>query len=80
MQYEVVYQRVIDDHNDVGYCDDKKKILYIKLGLEKLEELDTFIHEIFHAVEKEYKIKINHTKLDKLATALAEAIVANKLI
>lgn len=78
--YEVVYQRVIDEPNDIGYCDDKKKILYIKLDLEHFDELDVFLHEYLHALSFLYKIRISHKTLDKLGTALAESLIANKWV
>lgn len=75
--YEIVYQRTIDNPNDLGYCDDKKRILYIKLGLDEFTELDTGIHEILHAITHLHKIRISHNNLDKLATALAHLITDN---
>ena len=79
VQYEIVYQKTIDRENDLGYCDDKTKHLYIKTGLDKRTELDAFLHEFFHALTHQYKIRIGHTNLDKLATALADVILLNKL-
>lgn len=79
-QYEIVYQKVIDNIEDIGYCDDKKKIIYIKLGLDKKTELDTFIHELLHAIQHKYKLRISHNNIDKLGTALAEIILLNKLL
>jgi hypothetical protein len=75
--YEIVYQRIIDNPNDLGYCDDKKRILYIKLGLDELTELDTAIHEVLHALTYLHKIRISHSNLTKLATALAVLILDN---
>ena len=78
--YEVVYQEIIDKIDDWGYCDDDKKILYIKLGLDKEQELDTFTHEMLHAMCHHHKIKISHKALDKLATALAGTVTLNEWI
>lgn len=75
--YEVVYSELIDNPEDIGYCDDKKKILYIKLGLDDDTALDVFTHEFLHALCHLHKIKIAHKTLDKLATALAETITLN---
>ena len=78
VQYEVVYQKEIDKPADLGYCDDKTRHLYIKLGLDKRTELDAFLHEFFHALTHQYKIRISHNNLDKIATALADVIILNK--
>lgn len=75
--YEIVYQRLIDKPDDLGYCDDDKKILYIKLGLSDFDELDAFIHEMLHALTHRHKIRISHGNLDKLATALAHFVTDN---
>jgi Zn-dependent peptidase ImmA (M78 family) len=77
--YEVVYQEQIgDDPKDIGYCDDETKHIYIKLGLDQLDELDTQIHELLHAVCHSYRVKLPHKELDKLATALAKVILLNQ--
>ena len=75
--YEVVYQETIDDPDDIGYCDDDKKTLYIKLGLGKELTLDVLTHELLHSITHQYKIKIKHSELDKLATALVEVCKLN---
>lgn len=78
--YEVVFVREIDEPNDIGYCDDEKKILYIKIGLDKVEELDTFAHETLHAICHQHKIKLGHKTLDKLATAIVNTLIINEWI
>lgn len=79
--YEKVYQDLIgNDVKTIGYCDSATKHLYIKLGLSKLLEKDTEAHELLHAICDEYKIKINHSELDKLATALVRVFMLNKWI
>ena len=76
--YEVVYTHLVDKPDDMGYCDDKKKILFLKLALSEQDTLDTFIHETLHAICHKHKIRIGHTTLDKLSTAIAETILLNK--
>lgn len=78
--YEVVYQKIIDDPEDIGYCDDEKKILYIKLGLNKTDTFDVLLHECLHAISLHYKIKLSHKTLDRLATALVDIAKLNGLI
>lgn len=79
--YEKVYQKVIGEEPETwGYCDDKLKLIYIKLCLSEFDELDTTIHETLHAICLHYGIKIKHTELDKLGTALTKVGVLNDLI
>lgn len=83
LTYEKVYQDVIGDpkHPDAknthGYCDDETKHLYIKLGLTKLEQQQAEMHELLHAIIFRYKIKISHTQMDRLATALVDVCRLN---
>lgn len=79
--YEKVYQELIgDDPKTIGYCDDETKHLYIKLGLDEITEQDCTLHEILHAICYRYKIKISHSELDKLSTALIKVARLNDWI
>jgi len=81
--WQIKFKRVVDKDakgkplDTVGLCDPSERIIYIQLGLSPTETLDVFIHEILHAIEDEYRIKLsakNHRKGDRVYK-LSEAIV-----
>lgn len=80
--YEKVYQELIgEDPNTLGYCDDETHHIYLKLNMEKFDELDTLIHELLHAVCIHNKIKLRHqTQLDPLATAITKFLILNNFV
>lgn len=61
----------------VGYCDDKKKQIYLEHGRPHSEMLATLIHEVLHAFEKEYSISLTHPTVYKLEHALSDFLHAN---
>jgi hypothetical protein len=76
--YERVFQELIgDDPNTIGYCDSLTRHLYIKLNLSKRLEEETEAHELLHAIADEYGVKIAHSELDKLATAIIKVMRLN---
>ncbi len=77
--YKIRFVKVIRGHgpNVVGLCDDGRKLITLKRGQGKKELFSTFAHELCHAFEAEYGIKINHKEIYKLETAVVELFIKN---
>ena len=58
--YQVVWVDSFKDPKQRGECDDLAKQIAILKGMSERETLETFIHELLHAVELEYGIPIPH--------------------
>jgi len=79
--YEVVRQDLIKNDPDcLGLCDGDARIIFIKSNLSEAEELKTFIHEAFHALEFEFDIKIPHSTIHKLEAPIIRILKLNKWI
>lgn len=75
--YRVVVRDKIEDKSTVGLCDQTRKIIYLVPWQGKFAGMQTFIHEILHAIEKEYNAKIPHDKLDSIAQGLCDFVLQN---
>jgi hypothetical protein len=58
--------------DDCGACDMGDKIILISKNHEEGSVLATFWHEVLHAFEEEYKIKLGHPLIEKLEHAIAQ--------
>lgn len=65
---------VLDDAF-AGGCHFESKVLMISSRQSKSEALASLFHEILHAIEAEYKVKLGHGKINKLEYALAEVFL-----
>jgi Zn-dependent peptidase ImmA (M78 family) len=73
--YDVKFKRKLD-RNRRGECCADGEIL-IALGQNRDEVLRTLVHELFHAIEFAYEIKIPHALIYKLEGPVAELIKDN---
>lgn len=62
-----------------GYCDTESQTLEVLKGLDLLTLVATFVHEVGHAIEDEYGIKIPHRLLHALDIPIARFIIDNFL-
>jgi hypothetical protein len=60
---------------DLGGCDMTNKIILISKRQSKNDMLATFWHELLHAIEYEYRVKLGHPKIEKLEYDLAEVLL-----
>lgn len=74
--WKVRFVRKISD-NTLGLCDPSEKTIYIKQGQSYQERLDTFLHEVVHAINFEYNFEIKHNHVYKLAEAMAKIYIEN---
>ncbi len=65
------------DASVFGLCDDGDKIIWIRRQQSPRGMFRTFIHELLHAVESEYKLNLNHKRINVLELALEALITDN---
>jgi len=78
--YKIAWCKVIDEARTLGYCEDSAQIIYMKDGQEIDETFKTMIHELVHAMDHVYGMKLRHTQVRKLELALAEFLIQNDII
>jgi hypothetical protein len=61
----------------VGLCDEARREILIKSGMSSDETLKTLLHELLHAMEFEYSIKIPHEAIYQYEEALFDFFCAN---
>ncbi len=61
----------------VGLHDPNRIEILIKAGMSEDDTLKTLLHELVHAIEYEYEIKISHSGVYKFEEALFDFICAN---
>lgn len=61
----------------VGLCDEARREILIKRGLSADETLKTLLHELLHAMEFEYSIKMPHEAVYQYEEALFDFFCAN---
>ena len=62
-----------------GLCDPSEQTIYIKMGQSPEERLKTFLHELLHIFEAEYKIDIPHRLVHRLEDPFARFLIDNYL-
>lgn len=68
--YTVKYRKNMPTEDCRGYCDGDEREIAILQGMDERERVKTLIHELLHAIEFSYKLKIPH----KLIYALEEPL------
>lgn len=56
--------------DDMGECDDENQLISVCEGLPLGNEQDTVLHELIHALDKQFTIKLKESQVATLATAL----------
>lgn len=62
---------------DDGECDEINKYIRINRNLSAGETFYTFVHELLHAADQEYKIKLTHRQIYKLEKAIGDYLLTN---
>ncbi len=60
-----------------GECDPETREIRIRFGQGREETLKTMIHELFHAIEFEYDLKIKHRLIHNLEEPLFLFLLSN---
>ena len=61
----------------VGITDFSSQEIHIKTNQSKTETLSTFIHEILHAMDEEYDMKLTHKQIYQLEEAIMDFMASN---
>lgn len=76
--WEIQFVRVIpNEPNASGLCDRDEQQISIESSLTKSEKAKTLIHEILHAFEYEYNIRIPHKLVYLLEEPIYRLLVDN---
>lgn len=75
--WRITFVDVIEGKDTLGLCDPNNKVIHIRRGLKKDELFKTFIHELCHAAEDSYSIKVSHKAVYKLEEAIFDILVNN---
>ena len=75
--YEVVWVDEFVNPENVGECRLNSKQIVLKKGENKLETESTFLHELLHCIEFEYKLKIPHQVIYDLEGPLLKVLKLN---
>ncbi len=76
--YRVRFVGLIEnDPDNLGVFDPNSIEIKIQRGLSPDETLKTFLHELFHAFEYEYEIKLRHKDVYALEEATFDFLSAN---
>lgn len=60
------------DERYAGSCDMGRKAILISANEPADQILPSLLHEVLHAIEKEYAVKLGHKRINKLEYALAQ--------
>lgn len=78
--YAIKFKRRIqapDGDAAVGLFDPSEHIISLKIGQTVGELYYTFIHEVVHAFEVEYDIKLAHKDVERLEKAIGDFLLVN---
>jgi len=77
--YRIVWQQIIQNDPEVcGLCDPAEQTITLKLGMSDTEIVKTFIHEMIHAIESEWKEPIPHRIVYALEEGIYKVLKLNK--
>jgi len=75
--YKVEMVEALDKPTIMGDCDPDLHLIRICSTLSERQILVTFIHELLHALQFEYGIKIAHSSIDQLDEAIERLLRLN---
>lgn len=73
----IIAENGLDDTNLRGWCDPQEKIILLRNTLSEKELFETFVHELLHAIEFEWKTEIPHALVYKLEGPLVQVLKTN---
>lgn len=81
VSYEIVRQsEIASDPDCMGLCDFDKRLIFIKSELSDSQVIETFIHELLHAISHEFALKIPHKLIYALEAPILKILRLNKWI
>jgi hypothetical protein len=76
--YQVLWTEGFKDKLQLAECDTTTKQIIIRSGMSKQQTALAYLHELFHAMDAENKIKLTETQVEKLEQAFATVRRLNK--
>ena len=78
--YKIVINKdkLIEDGSD-GYCNPADSVLVINSEVGPQRKWQVLVHELLHAIEVQYNIKLNHRKINQLESALYQLLKDNRI-
>lgn len=68
--------RFVESMRDcLGICDDSRKLIKISRDQTAREMRATFFHEVLHAIEAEYVVKLGERKIKRIEWALCQVML-----
>lgn len=79
IKYKIEYSKDLTrDRGNLGECCCNTSVIRLDSDLGFHMEKKTLLHEIIEAINFEYEMKLEHTKISILETALYQIIIDNK--
>jgi hypothetical protein len=77
ISYEIVWVDAFDDTDCLGECRFEAKQIALLKGRSDAETFETLIHEVLHAIEYEYGVKLPHKSIYALEGAVHKILKLN---
>lgn len=74
--YSLEFVPVLDA---LGQCDDEAKTIEIRSDLSERETFKTIIHELLHAIDCEFGLKLTHKQVYGLERGIHNVLCVNRL-
>ena len=75
--YTVHYKKEMED--DMGECDYVNNKITLLRGMTDEKTMQTFLHELIHAVEKSMNINLKEDQVDNLSLGLYQILKENNI-
>ncbi len=78
--YRIIFHDSLIPHGDGkarGTCDPTNRVINISKKQTRRLVISTFLHELLHAIEFEYRIKLAHQTIHELELPLAQVFIQN---
>lgn len=75
--YEIIYVSPTPlGGNYLGLCDNNRQVIYIEDYQTPVEEADTVLHEVLHAIRYMAKVEIDPAEEEKMVSASATGLIS----
>lgn len=75
--YAIRFVKSLENSDEVGECCPQDRVIRIKRKIGRQDTFKTFIHEVIHAFEFEYELKISHALVYQLEEAIYSFLIEN---
>lgn len=75
-EYEIVYVRPTPLNSTyMGLCDNARQVIYVEDYQTPVEEADTVLHEVLHAIRNMARLEIDPDVEEKMVSTLATGLL-----